>query len=679
MTSIRAYGTVRAALHRKAHRLSTEPKALHRAEPSPSAAAPAPPTTPKAGPADLLIRNARLEDRPDEAVSVAVKDGVITFVGDALQAEEHLGEHTEQLDAEGHGVLPGLGDAHVHLLIGAERLRGCNVEDVRRTEDLEERVGSFARENPDKAVVHVFGLHYTDPPLIPTATARHLLDRIEADRPLFVYAHDLHTAWANSRALEMADLLEPVPPYPPLLEVLDMKENLVLGEDGRPSGELREPPVYFLVESVLHHRFPLTVEEKLDYLEQTCRSMAELGITRVHNMGLGSPEEDLETLLLLLELEQTGRLPVRVFTSFSVLPDEHMLTDLELAASAARILGEGRRRGQTYGRVHEQLLEELEALAGKRDDSLAEMTRKKAGLADHADREVLADYSKHVRSVIHRTHVAPHERRRRKRVAEGRADTLPATGKVSVAGVKVFMDGVVEQHTAYRLDTEPAEGIPAFTQDEIDRVVVEADRRGLQVAAHCIGDGAVRSMLDAVAAARAESRAATPDRAHVVRHRIEHIELCAPEDLPRFQALEVVPSMQPFHERPPWTLWHHTVPKARWSRAFPWRSLHDTGRPLVFGSDWPIVSCDCLQAAQHAVDRRPWAEGLEDQSLTASEALGAFCANTAFAEHVEDRLGRIAEGMLADLVILSGRLSEASPGALRPVVTVCVGEITHPR
>ena len=686
MTLIRGYEKTRGALHRTAHGLATGPKRLHQpkhrgAPLEHPASVPAPTAAP--GPADLVIRNARRLEDPDHPVTLAITGGVLGFVGDDGDDGARVGPDTETLDAGGHTVLPGLCDAHVHLLIGAERLRGCDVEDVRDAETFKERVGRFVAEHSDKEVLYVYGLHYTDPPLIPAATARQFLDEIETERPLFVYAHDLHTAWANTKALEMADLLEAMPPYPELLEVLDLKDNLVLGDDGKPSGEMREPPVYFLVERVLHHRFPLTVEEKLDYLERTCRSLAEFGITRVHNMGLGSPEEDIEVLLLLLELEQQGRLALRVFSSYSVLPDAHMLTDVEEAAAAARALADGRREGRSYGEVHALLLDQLEQVVGKRDDALAEMTRNEPGLKDHRHAGALAEHASQVRDLVHRTHVAPHLKRRHKRVAAGHADTLPATGRVWIQAVKAFMDGVVEKHTAYRLDETPGEGIPAFSQDEIDQVVAAADRAGLQVAAHAIGDGSVHAMLDAIAAARTANADATGKRGWSVRHRIEHIELCDPADIPRFHELEVVPSMQPFHEREPVTLWHQTVPKDRWDRAFLWQTLLGTGVPLVLGSDWPIVSCDCLRAAQHAVDRRPWGEGMKDQSLSVRQALDGFSTSTAVVEHLEDRLGRVETGMMADLVILDGRLDgrrdDAAPGDLHAQVTICDGEVTFRR
>ncbi len=141
----------------------------------------------------------------------------------------------------------------------------------------------------------------------------------------------------------------------------------------------------------------------------------------------------------------------------------------------------------------------------------------------------------------------------------------------------------------------------------------------------------------------------------------------------------MVPSMQPFHEREPWTMWHRMVGQDRWNRAFLWRSLYESGTPLVFGSDWPIVSCDCLKAAQHAVDRRPWAAKVASQSLSPLQALTAFSANTAIVEHMENTLGQIAADMLADVVILSGSLADSPPGELHVDVTICAGQVTYRR
>jgi hypothetical protein len=194
-----------------------------------------------------------------------------------------------------------------------------------------------------------------DTPLIPPDTARHMLDEIVSDKPMFVYAHDLHTGWANTQALDVADLMHHMPPYPQLLRDLDVTGNMELDKENFPSGELREPPVYFIVEEALRTQFPLTVEEKKSFLQQDCQSLSSLGLTSVHNMGLDLPEEDIECLMLLLELEQEDRLPIRVHSSYSVVPDGMMLEDVLHAANVRNIVEQARMQQITWPDLYQRL------------------------------------------------------------------------------------------------------------------------------------------------------------------------------------------------------------------------------------------------------------------------------------------------------------------------------------
>ena len=171
-----------------------------------------------------------------------------------------------------------------------------------------ESLQKHAAENPDAPVLYANGLHYLDPPLVAAERARHVLDEIIPDRPLLIYAHDLHTVWCNTKALEEAELFRKMPPYPEYLEHLRLTENLVLGADGMPSGEIREPETYFLAEAALKMKYPLDRETRLKMLKTACEQLASNGITAVHNMSLGVPEEDLECCLMLLELDARGEL-----------------------------------------------------------------------------------------------------------------------------------------------------------------------------------------------------------------------------------------------------------------------------------------------------------------------------------------------------------------------------------
>jgi hypothetical protein len=241
------------------------------------------------------------------------------------------------------------------------------------------------------------------------------------------------------------------------------------------------------------------------------------------------------------------------------------------------------------------------------------------------------------------------------------------------------MDGVVEKDTAFRLDHHPLPGIPAFSPRELDQVLLLADRLGLQTSAHCIGNGSVNAMLNAIESARQKNAAIDRQRGWKVRHRIEHIEMCNAFDIPRFRELEVVASMQALHERAPMTLWHEKVPEIEWSTAFAWKSLIESGATLVFGSDWPIVSCNCFEGIQRATARKPWKTGMIDQYLTLEQALAAFSAKAAEVEYSETIKGKIQVGMLADLVVLSDDLGgyRGDYSKVTVAYTICDGMMVY--
>lgn len=248
--------------------------------------------------------------------------------------------------------------------------------------------------------------------------------------------------------------------------------------------------------------------------------------------------------------------------------------------------------------------------------------------------------------------------------------------------VKIFADGVAESGTAFYMEDyadEPGwRGEPLFTQDHFNKIVSEADRLGLQIAVHAIGDGAVHMVLDGYQAA-AEANGKRDSR-----HRVEHIETALPSDFRRFAELGVVASMQPTH--PPGSAglplepYLSRIGEQRWPYAFAWRTLADLDVKIVFATDWPVSPLDPMYCIQCAMTRESWKVGLPDQRLSLMETLAAYTRTSAWVEFMEDRKGVLKPGYLADVVVLSGDI-EAVPfdqlGTLRPVMTVCDGRITH--
>ena len=167
------------------------------------------------------------------------------------------------------------------------------------------------------------------------------------------------------------------------------------------------------------------------------------------------------------------------------------------------------------------------------------------------------------------------------------------------------------------------------------------------------------------------------------RHRVEHVELIHPADIPRFKQLGAIASMQPPH--PPGAMDFPLEPGLtrigadRWHLAYAWRTMKDAGAHVVFASDWPVARIDVLAGIHAAVNRKPWVPHLSDQSFTLREAIAGYTIEGAYAEHAEDRKGMIKPGYLADLVLLSGDIEAVAPDQIRtlkPVLTVCGGRVT---
>jgi predicted amidohydrolase YtcJ len=252
--------------------------------------------------------------------------------------------------------------------------------------------------------------------------------------------------------------------------------------------------------------------------------------------------------------------------------------------------------------------------------------------------------------------------------------------------VKAFVDGVIESRTAamlepYSDDPSAGRGEPNWNPAALNAAVAAADRAGLQVWLHAIGDRGVRLALDAHEAA---ARANGPrDR----RGRIEHVETIAAADYPRFASLGVLASMQPLHATPDPNngVWVRRIGPERETRAFSWRNLERAGARLVFGSDWPVVTSDVMRGLYTAVTRKtregtPPGGWLPDQAVSLESALRHYTIDGAFASFEEELKGSIAPGKLADLAVLSEDLFEVPAEAIlrtRVVLTLLGGDVVH--
>lgn len=503
-----------------------------------------------------LLYNARiytLDPQQPQASALAIDQGRILAVGDDDQMLAEFEGRGEKRNLEGHVVLPGLTDAHVHLRHYAFSLQKVNCE-TRSLSECLERVAQRAARTPPGQWVLGHGWNQNEWPDVPVDRgvdgfpSAALLDDIAPHHPVYLTAKSLHAAWANRAALRAAgiDANTPDPPGGAIQR----------GPHREPTGILLEDAMHLVSRCI-----PQPTEEQTVQAIQEAQSMLwRMGLTGIHDF-------DRRTCFAALQiLHARGELGIRVIKS---LP----LEDLPHAIALGLRTGFG-------------------------DDWL------RIGL------------------------------------------------------VKAFADGALGPHTAAMLqpyeDEPDNRGMLLLDAEEILEHGRKAVTNGLGMVIHAIGDRANHEVLDAYQGLREY------EREHGLphfRHRIEHVQILHPEDFPRLKNLDVIASMQPIHA----TSDMYAADRfwgTRAANAYAWRSLLELGTALAFGSDAPVESPNPFWGIHAAVTRQradgnPGPDGwYPRQRLTRLQAIQGYTTGAAFAAGMEDRLGQLAPGFLADLIVL---------------------------
>lgn len=521
--------------------------------------------------ADLIITNASIftsDDSKPRAEAVAVKGNRIIFVGSSAEAKGFEDKDTRVIDVNGRTVTPGFIDSHFHLLWGSVSMGGAQLYDARDLEDVKQILQSFEMENKTSDWVDGRGIKYN------IISSREELDRIISDKSVYINVYDGHTSWANTKALEMAGILQPGVEAPGV-------GLIVRDENGLATGELRETAMGMVSDLIPEP----SDARKRELLLNTIKKINATGVTSVHNMN-----GEMEELMVYAALEDAGQLTLRVYVPYHIKPEttEDMLKE---AAEMAKIQGDFARGG----------------------------------------------------------------------------------------AAKFFMDGVWESYTALNIepyadnpDAKP-EGI--YSLEHFTRMASLCDKMGLQIFVHCCGDGAVRRTLDGYEAAqRSNGRRDS-------RHRIEHIEVIHPDDIPRFNELGVLPSMQTSHA--PFSVaegdvWPTRVGPQRWPLSFAWRDIKNAGNAIAFGSDWPVAPYDPMINLHVGLNREKWDESNPNQNLTLEELIIGYTRDAAFAEFKENEKGQVKEGFLADMVLFTHDLFALKPEEIltaKPAMTIVDGKV----
>ncbi len=256
---------------------------------------------------------------------------------------------------------------------------------------------------------------------------------------------------------------------------------------------------------------------------------------------------------------------------------------------------------------------------------------------------------------------------------------------LNIGGVKLFSDGALGPQTGAMLS--PYEGSQnmgtlLLTEEEIVEIGMNTGSHGLALAIHAIGDRANRVVLNACEKLR---RHEIEQNLPHYRHRIEHVQVVSPEDLPRLATLDIIASVQPIHAPSDMLMADHFLGE-RAAGSYAYRSLAETGAMLVLGSDAPVESVNPFHGIHAAVTRQrldgsPGPDGWHPRErLSLAQAVAGFSLTPAQAAHRGTYLGRIAPGYKADLLLLSNNPFASPPEDLaqvKPLATLIEGNCVY--
>ncbi len=503
-------------------------------------------------PADRVWVNGRfytVDPRRPSAEALAERGGVIAAVGSRAEIEGHIGEGTRVVDLDGRTALPGLIDAHGHVIgLGRFGMGRMDFSEARSFEEVVRRVSVRAKEAREGE--WIVGGRWDHESWSSKALPTHgELSEATPGRPVWLRRVDGHAGLANSEAMRRAGVTRETPDPP--------GGAILRDAGGEPTGIFVDGAMS-LIDRVAPDDEATTAELILK-AQEMCFAV---GLTGVHEPGV-SPAE----IGVYRELARAGRLKLRVYAMVS-------------GPYAMRYFSENPVEIGEWLTVRSAKLY-MDGAMGSRGAWL---------LAPYEDRPLGED---------------------------GKAYT----------GLAVSEPGVIFEIAEHALE------------------------HGYQVCTHAIGDRGNREALDAYERALRE----TPTKDH--RFRVEHAQLLAASDIPRFAALGVIASMQPTHCTSDMRWVEARVGKERARGAYAWRSLLNAGARLAGGSDFPVESHNPFLGFHAAVTRQSAAgepEGgwLPEERLTREEALRLFTIDAAYASFEEPVKGSLEVGKYADFIVI---------------------------
>jgi predicted amidohydrolase YtcJ len=518
---------------------------------------------PLAQAADLLVSNVNgytldSHGKLQHFQALLVDHGKVVATGDTAALTARA-QGAKVLDGGGRTLLPGLIDAHGHVLeLGYAR----NQADLTGTQSLAAalaKIKSYATDHADARWITGGGWNQEIWKLGRFPTAQEL-DAAVADRPVWLSRVDGHAGWANTAAMKLAGI--------------DRHTKDPSG--GRIERDAQGNPTGVFVDAataLISAKVPApTATERAAALDTALKAMASVGLTGVADAGI-----DLDNYTLYRQYADAGKLTARIYAMIRGTG-----ADFDVISKDGPLLG--------YG-----------------NDFL------------------------------------------------------------TVRAVKLFADGALGSRGAALLqpytDDPHNRGLLFLKPAEMTAMIGKALAKGYQVNIHAIGDRANREVLDSFAAAY---------KAHGgqdLRNRVEHAQIVALEDIPRFVPLHLVASMQPTHATSDMNMAESRIGKQRIQGAYAWQRFLKQGTVVAGGSDFPVESPNPFFGLYSAVTREdhdgnPPGGWYPAQDMSFVQALRAFTLDAAWAEHADTRLGTLEPGKWADFILVDHDVVKDPPARI---------------
>jgi predicted amidohydrolase YtcJ len=509
--------------------------------------------------ADLVLLNAHvvtMYDKQPSAEAIAIEGDRIAWVGSTNEVKRLYPKPARTVDLHGRTVLPGIIDAHTHLINLGESLVRLNLKDLPTEKGIIERVKQrVASTAPGEWIL---GWGWDEGKWASNYPTNQALSAATPSNPVFLVGLHTFAAWANQRALQMAGITK---------NTKDPENGRIVRDEttGEPTGILLNRAQ----DLVAKHIPPTTLAQAKRAMQLAARECVRNGLTSVH-------EAKVTPLMVqaVQEMVREGQMPLRVYA-----------------------------------------------------------------MLDGADTNLVDEWLK-------------------------RGPAIDPHHQLTIRAFKLFADGALGSRGAALLEPysdAPTKGVMTTPESEVHSLTRRALESGFQVCAHAIGDAANRAVLNAYEQAEKE----VPE-AHDPRLRIEHAQVLAPEDIPRFAKLGVIASMQPTHctSDMPWA--EKRLGPERVKYAYAWRSVKDSGAHLPLSSDFPGETLNPFYGIYAAITRQdpegnPPDGWHAEQKLTLEQALRGYTIEAAYAEFEEKDKGSIEKGKLADLTVISEDIAKIPP------------------